>query len=127
MRVQIKTWDEMLVEFGASLIGSENTILRLGFIESMEKRLPDTRIIEVSKTPVLEEDDFTYYLWDGFYVAEPCIEKFITIDDYELDEKDDYIQNLEFENKNMAEFLESLGYNQEQISNIALSGCLNLE
>ena len=51
----------------------------------------------------------------------------VALDGHLLDENDDYIQNLEFENKNMAEFLESLGYTQEQITDIALTGCLNLE
>ena len=39
-----------------------------------------------------------------------------------LEENVDYIENLEFENRMFAEFLESLGYTQEQISNIAMTG-----
>lgn len=34
-----------------------------------------------------------------------------------------HMKNLIYENKSMAEFLESLGYSQEQISHIANGGC----
>lgn len=39
-----------------------------------------------------------------------------------LSENADYIENLEFENRMFAEFLESLGYSNEQISDIAMMG-----
>ena len=39
-----------------------------------------------------------------------------------LSENADYIENLEFENRMFAEFLESLGYSNEQISDISMIG-----
>ena len=143
MRVKIKTWDEMLGMEGSFIDYEGDIELPCGvcYTTHMENEMPDDRIIKVF---IDDNDDMR---WDNdnkhdpYYIEEDMIgEKYelvkITdiniccdsvLDEDFLDEKDDYIQNLEFENKNMAEFLESLGYNQEQITSIALSGCLNLE
>ena len=137
MRVKIKTWEEML-DMEGSFIDTDGDIeLPCGvcYTKSMENSMPEDRVI---KTFINEGD----MLWDDgskqdpYYIEEDMIgEKYelvkITdiniycdsvLDEDFLDEKDDYIQNLEYENKNMAEFLESLGYSDEQISQISERG-----
>lgn len=138
MRVKIKTWDEMLGIEGSFIDCDEDICLPCGvrYTTYMENKMPEDRIIEVF---IDDNDDMR---WDNddkkypYYIKDTMIgEKYelvkITdiniccdsvLDEDFLDEKDDYIQNLEFENKNMSEFLESLGYTQEQITSIALTG-----
>jgi len=104
MKVKIKSWEKMVEEFG--LIGAWINCEGI-FTDLMEKDMPQDRVIDI---PHKDE-------WNGWEITEDMIEEHL-----ELDEKEDYIENLEFENKNMSEFLQSLGFNDEQISDIALTG-----
>ena len=40
-----------------------------------------------------------------------------------LDELNDYVQNLEYENKRMGDFLAKLGYSSEAITDIIINSC----
>ena len=110
MKVKIKTWEKMIEEFGLNgdWINCEGT-----FTDLMEKDIPQDRIIDIQY-----KDGYMY--WNGWEISEDMIEEYL-----DLDEKEDYLENLEFENKNMSEFLQSLGFNDEQISDIALTGKCN--
>lgn len=40
-----------------------------------------------------------------------------------LEELNDYVQNLEYENKRMGDFLQKLGYSSEGITDIIINSC----
>ena len=40
-----------------------------------------------------------------------------------LEELNDYVQNLEYENKRMGDFLQKLGYTSEAITDIIINSC----
>ena len=111
MKVKIKTWEKMVEEFGLDFWGWINC--EGIFTDLMEKDMPQDRIIDIH----YEDEDICWNEWE---ITEDMIEEHL-----DLDEKEDYLENLEFENKNMSEFLQSLGFNDEQISDIALTGKCN--
>ena len=41
----------------------------------------------------------------------------------DLEELNDYVQNLEYENKRMGDFLQKLGYTSEAITDIIINSC----
>lgn len=69
-----------------------------------------------NKGKIVDQDGDVIDDWEE-YADGPCWWQICPDFDYEAHE------NLIYENKSMAEFLESLGYSQEQISHIANGGC----
>ena len=135
MKVKIKTWEDLekcalYVDEYEDLVMPET----VWFTSEMEYKLPMDRVIEVKDTP---NGIYWFVEGMGFYITEDMIEMYLDSEDSELDEKEDlphdcesqdredYIQLLEHELNCMIEFLESLGHNGEQISEIALTGKYN--
>ena len=84
MRVKIKTWEKMEEEFG---LNGDWIPYEEYFTDLTGNVMPQDMIMDIQY-----KDGYMY--WNGWEISEDMIEEYL-----DLDEKEDYIENLEFENK----------------------------
>jgi hypothetical protein len=76
--VKIKTWDEMVEEFGFTMFHCIDTkYSRPDYAESL---LPDNRVIKIIKINGGDKKDD--YQWDNYFISEDMIEEVLTKEKY---------------------------------------------
>ena len=65
MKVKIKTWDEMVEEFGINDYG--DITCKYGFVSTMERLLPEDRIIEIEDLPeeYMKDPEELLFYWES--------------------------------------------------------------